>query len=442
MEYVHVVSNLISNSKYTDFEIAAINQSKNILISLIHGLRQNQFGHDTMDKLATKINEIVSIYKEKLPDFKSLFIDSGGYSVITGDVKFYETDKFIYCYLNFLKNRNRDYDFIFSLDIPLWGSDIEKNTRQNIYQYNLTSLSKSKDILLLNQEISSKFYFVWQFVNKYQFSIWNDLYDSLDLNNVVKNRAIGGLVSLISRSNIDFSPFTEIAIRCFLDHINSPFSEDEFKLHVLGQNRPYHRFQIQLLESLFQAYIGREASLTYDSANYTISALYNVKNLDVFYVEEKKLIHAKKVHHLPEHIIRKIFITDEIYTAFKQYIQEMDSGDKLTDPCIGIPVNVFSQLQLDKYFMQIIDESQIVDKILTNNPASFSLSMNQFLTRYEKIFEYIYGANQTIVAQNDLSRTYKAFQILKHNSENYFKAKELINQAVYSVIEDIGVAAI
>lgn len=441
MEYVHVVSNFILKKSHMDFQLAAINQCKNVLVSLIHGFRKTGNVTKNVDKFSDSVNQLADVYRNNLQDFKRLFIDSGGYSFITGDVDFQDTHIAIYGYNKYLKDYHENFDAIFSLDISLWGNNPEKFNYDNLLIHNCESLKNSYKILIDNSDIAKKFYFVWQFKLKEQFDVWNEIYDELQLNDIVKNRAIGGLVSLKEKTGINFSPFTEIAMRCFLDHLHSPYSNDAFSLHVLGQNLPYHRFHIQFLDSLFSAHCNKDSYITYDSANYTISGLYDVRNLEIFYIDEnKEIVREWKLDRLPQEVKKTIFQTDELYEKFKKYLIELDNSRtvKLSSPMIGIPLNVFSQLQLDKYFKIVIDNSNLVYKLMNETPSGFSSAINSFIHKNRNLLDKILGKNAYLTTQNDLQRTYLAYQVIKNKNIGYEDKKEALNSLIVETIDAIN----
>ena len=246
MEYVHVANKANPISGKADYTTAIVGQVDICLFSLIGGMKQTRFGIDTLIGVAHDIEEFRARYL--VPCGKRILIDSGGYSVIVGDVVERDISKFIGCYHEYQSKGREEYDFLMSLDIPLILENQDFNTAQNIYQYNLQSLAATRENLINCPELREKLFFVWQFKTKEHFAIWNRINTELDLNNYVKHRAIGGMVSLREIAQINFSPFIAIAFRCFLDYETSPDPSDEFRLHLLGINIRYDRFIIAFLE--------------------------------------------------------------------------------------------------------------------------------------------------------------------------------------------------
>ena len=137
MEYVHVGSG--RGPPYIEEAIAR--NAPNRLVSLIGGLRQKEFGYDTLQKVS---EDIVNYRKQYIEPFgRTLYVDSGGYSIIKGDIRPQDTSKANGCYQKYLETERNSYDYIFSLDIPVNLKYPSFNTRENLYRFNKTSGKKS-----------------------------------------------------------------------------------------------------------------------------------------------------------------------------------------------------------------------------------------------------------------------------------------------------------
>ena len=185
------------------------------LYSLIGGLRQSEFGLDTLYDVAYAIKEFRS--KFVLPGKGSQFIDSGGYSIIKGDVSPAGIRRFIQCYNLYLENQMDNYERIFSLDIPCSLRYSSLNNIQTIHDCNFESLLQTRNLLSTYDNLRDKLYFVWHFKMKSQYKIWNDLYSGLELWKYIKHRAIGGMA--ISKS-VEYHFNHMQAIRCWTVCIN------------------------------------------------------------------------------------------------------------------------------------------------------------------------------------------------------------------------------
>jgi len=411
MDFIHVLSQLSKKKKTRDYELATLNVTKKLLISLIHGLGKKSFGFDTAKEIALDIQN----YVQSKPINFDLYIDSGGYSIIKGDVPFNNTHKFIESYHQYLETHHEDFNYIFSLDIPLWGSQDEKNTIENLYKFNQISLSYSCDLLKkYNQALIDKFLFVWHFKILDQFETWNKIYDELQLNSYVKNRAIGGLVGLRGDlTHIDFSIFIPMAFRCFYDHLDGPYAKNVFKLHFLGINLPQDRFAIALLEKLFQQYLDDPdlIDLTYDSISYTIKAFQNVRDPKTYDFHNNQLIQYKSVHRLPDHIVDKVYYTPELKDGFFDAKELLIQGENLTDTSVVMPLSTYSNVMLDKYMIHLVQKYQFIDIITSttfktkamkqannalielknNEPHNFS---DNFFKEVENDFDIIFDLHQ------------------------------------------------
>ena len=248
MKFVHVETTGKPISGKENYLKASVGQVDIALFSLIKGLKQRRFGMDTLIAVADDIEDFRSRYL--VPHGKKkLLIDSGGYSVIVGDVAERDIGKFIGCYHEYQEKIRQKYDFIMSLDIPLILDNQSFNTVENVYRYNYQSLAATKENLINYPELRDKLYFVWQFKTKEHFAIWNRIVSELDVDRYVKHRALGGMVGLRRLTDIDFSPFIANSFKCFLDYENSPDPADEFRLHFLGSISNTTDLQLPYLKS-------------------------------------------------------------------------------------------------------------------------------------------------------------------------------------------------
>lgn len=363
MKFIHVLGSPtpIDTNKKKGYDTPNINLTKRALLSLIYGLKQKNFGFDTVKKIALKIRN----YVESEAISFDLYIDSGGYSIIGGDVPFDSTHKFIESYHQYLEHHHMDFNYIFSLDIPVWGKQNDKNTVKNLYAFNKISQSYSKKLLQRYPEmLLDKFLYVWQFKIIDQYEVWNSLYEELEINQWIKNRAIGGLVSIRDDAHhIDFAAFIPMAYRCFSDHMDSPYAADVFKLHFLGINLYQDRFAIALLEKMFQFYLYGEdhTDITYDSINYKKSSLLNARSLQIYDYCNGQLVLYKSVHHLPEEIVDKVYYTPELKAGFLHAKELLDQGEKLSDTSVFVPLNIYSNIKVDQYFINIIAKYKFVE---------------------------------------------------------------------------------
>ena len=352
MEYVNVGS----GRGPPHIEEAIARNSPNSLISLIGGLHQKEFGYDTLQKVSYDIAKYRRQYIE--PFGRTLYVDSGGYSIIKGDIKPQDTSKANGCYQKYLEIDRNSYDYIFSLDIPVNLKYPSFNTKENLYRFNKESLNDSKQLLIKYPELCKKFIFVWQFKIPMQYAVWNKLYDELNLSQIIQNRAIGGMVGMRNVVNIDFSPFTALAYRCLDDYLKAGRYDFQFRLHYLGINILYDRFHIAFLEKLFERYLNSNpVEMTYDSISSSREAQMNFKSMD-FYDFNGDLEMFKGVLSVPSEVIRKVYCNDEY--IFSE-LENVRTGRRLRHADAFTPLSLHSTFAVDRYFSDVIEKYGLVD---------------------------------------------------------------------------------
>ena len=243
---------------HTTGEVVEPNQLKlidkyvnNYLFSLIGGMRQNQFGYNTLHTITEEIKK----YRQVLDNGRKFFVDSGGYSIIAGQVSPRDVSKFIECYDMFLERDAPDNcDYIFSLDIPIFLKYPQQNNIKTIYEANSRSISSSLKVLEKNPKLFDKFVFVWQFKLLKQYNIWKRIYNENNIeSSPIKHFGIGGLVSLRGITGIKFSPFISMAYKC-LKIIHDKNINDTSILHILGVYHLHDRVIMSFLHKLFNRY--------------------------------------------------------------------------------------------------------------------------------------------------------------------------------------------
>lgn len=394
MKYVHVASKPPSGG--IDFNSAIMAKHGLALYSIIEGMRQRGFNTHTLNDALMSIKE----YNEKYvqPCGGELLIDSGGYSIIKGEVHPTEIFRFVQCYNTLLRLENESCDRIFSLDIPWSKVFSEMNSKQKITEFNAYSLSTAREILLENPVIAQKFSFVWHFKMQAQYEIWKGLYHDLSLNDIILNRAIGGMVALRGITGIKFSPFIGIAYRCLLDYLDAKRFEHPFSLHYLGMYLPYDRFAMALLDALFTRYVEGQVPVvtTYDSINPSHSARMN-PNLAFFQFSGEDLLVNVNLMDAPREIVRSVYGEAELVRFVEEEMDRRRNGEKLVHAGSFAPLNIYSHRQLDLYFEHVIATheladlffrehsltainwhvSQMLDRLGQNHPVVFSKSIRQ-----------------------------------------------------------------
>lgn len=392
--YIHTLGAIPSNS-----ELLLLNQYvDNYLFSLIIGLRQEEFGHNTVIRAARYIKRL----KKSLGINKRIFIDSGGYSIIVGDVPFKNIKKCIECYNYYLNTfAEEDADYVLSLDIPIFLNEPKNNTTDNIYNWNRESIKLSKDILDNNKLLYDKFIYVWHFKLTKQYSIWRSNYDEFFRDDkLLKNHAIGGLVSLRGITNINFSPFLIPAYKV-LKLIYDRNIREKSLLHILGVYHKYDRFILMFMDKLFNnTYLKNknpEIELTFDTVNYTISGLYKIREMPIILFENDNISQHFAhdiIDHL-DHLIENQHVRELIKTDLLRIKQNLSMNDP---KLVSLLMVLYNQL-VDKVMMKMIEDENLLDIFNnTDNPNSFINIFTQIYNKWETQYPFVFrGMRQNLI---------------------------------------------
>ncbi len=197
--------------------------------------------------LASVTKHVKRILKEhkKIAGDHNIFLDSGGYQIITNDIKLPRYKEFIHVYHFILEKFKNEFDYIFSLDINWPG----KLSADQLYDFNKMSIEESIKVLKKYPELVDKQLFVWQTRNPFVYDTWNRLFDELDIKDTYTKWAFGGLVGFKTVSGAKFSPF----VPSFLDFMvkREKYNLTVKHVHFLGQSSMLAVFTAALLKKLF-----------------------------------------------------------------------------------------------------------------------------------------------------------------------------------------------
>ncbi len=358
MKYVHVASK--PSKTPCDLNPAIVNQNGLCLYSLIDGFRQADFNTDTVAEALESIDNYRELYVT--PVEGHMLIDSGGYSVITGEVHPSAAYRLVQCYNLVLSSHVTNNSRIFSLDLP-WSTVFRiMNKRATIWELNDYAFSTAKEILLAKQEVNERYYFVWHAKMHRQYDVWSRLYEKHNLNRIIKRRAIGGLVGLRGITRIPFSPFIGIAYRCLLDYLDAEDFSADFTFHYLGCYLPQDRFVMALLDALFTRYLDGVSGLStsYDSINYSHTARLK-KNLALYNLEGHELVRYSNVAEVPRYLLKDIYGEGQVLQFIEEEIKRRKQDNLLAQVDSFAPLNIYSNRQIDLYFESFIAETELAD---------------------------------------------------------------------------------
>ena len=226
----------------------ALSKFKNYLVSV---------GEPTNTKNWT-LESVVKHTKNILKEFQkvcelehckdtNLYLDSGGYQIITNAIKKSRYEEFIHTYHYIFKKFKNDYTYIFSLDINRPG----KLRVDELYDLNFKSIKESLNTIKQNPELGDKQLFVWQTRNPFVYHTWNKIYDELqDEMKAYSRWSFGGLVGFKAVSRANFLPF----IPSFLDFMVKVKRDNLTVKHVhfLGQSSFLAIVTAAVLRHVFQ----------------------------------------------------------------------------------------------------------------------------------------------------------------------------------------------
>jgi hypothetical protein len=334
------------------------------LYSLINGLTSPNFGFNTVDK----VFQNVKIFYENLHEGEKLYIDSGGYSIIVGDVSPRNTSMFIECYGHFLERYAPEYcHHMFSLDIPIFLKYPDFNTYSNLYDRNYKANHMMKSILDKDPALYEKLIFVYQFKIKEQYEIWNQIYDEFwAKENRLKHFAIGGLVGLRGITGIKFSPYIGMLYK-LLKIVYDKNLEDESILHVLGVYGIHDRFSMAFMQRLFNDVYLKDSNplvqISYDTINYFVSGLFKIRDLDSIIPLDNETYLNDDNRNLLD-FMEKIIKYPDALNETKRNIQCLIENKDLHDTILYSFLNIIRQLIADDIMRKTMKEEDLLNRFL------------------------------------------------------------------------------
>ena len=226
----------------------ALSKFKNYLVSIGNPTTARSW---TLESIVKHVKKVLKDYHnvcelEHCKDVK-LYFDSGGYQIITNDIKKSRYEEFIHAYHYVLNRFCNEYSYIFTLDVNWPG----RLSAEELYQYNIKSITESLKTIEKKPIIADKQLFVWQTRNPFVYDTWNKIYDELKNELKIYNRwAFGGLVGFKAASGAKFLPF----VPSFLDFMVKA-KRDNLKVehvHFLGQSSFLAIVTAAILQHIFK----------------------------------------------------------------------------------------------------------------------------------------------------------------------------------------------
>jgi len=376
---------------FSDVEDSMLNMTNWSLISLISGLKQTGFGMNTLNSAAHEIRRYKERYFKNNPEYK-LLIDSGGYSIIAGDVQPLDISKFIGLYNHYLEYDKDDYDLILSLDVPIMLKYPASNTVQNIHDLNNRSIEQSMEILKNHPDIQSKFMYIWQFKTPKLNAIWEHIYKTHEVHKYVNNYSIGGLVGLHGLTKINFFAATGQLYRTLLAYVDSGRFDNPLNIHLLGVYQPFARVTLTVIEKLFNKYlqdlgINQNVNILFDSFAPAINAVTYARELYIHQYDprSKKLTFVRDIQYADRSFIAEAYHTDSLINLFDENISRIRSDQMLTSTYYAVPGFINSSIHMDRYFDDWVIDNNIIDLFFTtNNYRTFANKTRPLINKFLK----------------------------------------------------------
>lgn len=408
-KYIHTTSSVIPRGKKKDILKYYVH---NYLYSLYYAFSVEGFGLDSLKRFA---ENKIKVFYNNLYKGEELYIDSSGFSIISGDVKPEDIQILIECYHSFMKNYKDFYHKILSLDIPIFLEHPEYNTKESIYRYNYKSISYSKSLLEKDNELYDKFIFVWHFKIKDQFDIWRNIYDQFFKKDYKLNKfAVGGLVSLRGVTNIKYSPFIAPVYR-ILKHIEERGNYNkEYLIHILGVYGHHDRFFMCFMDKLINQYYFKDydfnTNITFDTINYQVSGFFKSRHFPLFemlgcnplkYEESKYKKWIEKL--FPEEYVQKELLLEIDNIKNDRSMKDMEF--------FSLTYTVYSQL-IDFSMKKFMEEENLLELFLEHkNYNQLRNKLSPVLDRGRKKYPFALKAIKNNLLSNFfwLSNFHKAW---------------------------------
>lgn len=388
MKYIHTTSDIITRGVSKNVIRPYVDR---YLFSLINGLSNQNFGFNTVDKIAIEVKR----FYDDLYENETMYVDSAGYSIIVGDIPPTQISPFIDCYMYFLEKYCETYcDHMFSLDIPIFLNHHSFNTYSNLYKRNYRSNQLMKYTLDKNPVLFDKLIYVWQFKIWEQYDIWCKIYEKFWVNEPrLRHFAIGGLVSVRGVTGIKFSPYIGMLYK-LLHLVANKNLKKESILHILGIYGAHDRFSLMFLQQLFNNVYLKDyecsVQLSYDTINYFVSGLFKIRDLDSIIPGDN----GSYICDLNDKLIdkmHKIVLYPDALQSIIDNITCLHNKSSLCDTRVYCYLNVVKQLISDQIMREVIIQYDLVNRFLQfNNFNSLKNNLKPLFLSIEKKYPFVF----------------------------------------------------
>jgi len=199
------------------------------------------------------VKHVMKIEELRIPGM-TLYLDSGGYQVITGHITENRIREFTDVYHFILEYFRDSIDIIFSLDI-----NTPKFSKENLKKYNDYSIDSSIALIKKYPEFMDKQMFVVQSRVPKVLNEWLELMDEHKIYKYYKRYSFGGLVGLKSETRVQFNHFVPM-VMWLLTYLKSRGGNKPLQIHMLGQSSRVALITGTILEKLTSIDITMDSS--------------------------------------------------------------------------------------------------------------------------------------------------------------------------------------
>lgn len=377
MRYVFVLSGVKPYSDTIDIIPSVLRQTKDVLLSL-----KGMFGKQTKEpsketsttsafsmtgeeekKAKIKVTSFSSSVEALVNRYRShemrLWIDSGGYSFIKGDIDPECIGVMGYMYHLFVEKSSSDIYRIFTLDLPFNEKFKSYNNKQTIGAANRKITEKTMRFLEAHPSLCEKFIFAMHAKTVDLYDIWLNIYKEYQVGQCIQRRAIGGLVGVRKGTSNVMSPFIVAAYKALIDFLNAKKEDDKkvFSLHFLGINLIQDRFLIAVLEELFLSYdylgVGG-IDFSYDTSGFSEKARKWNKDLPAFVFGKRiGLYRVPGCEFIDPSSVEHLYDKDTVDIAMSS-LEKFNKDEPVDATAIFEPINVHSQMEIDKILTRTV----------------------------------------------------------------------------------------
>ena len=221
------------------------------------------------------IKQMNKIRVKRLPDMK-LYLDSGGYQVITGHISERRLREYTDTYHFTIDHYVDEIDYIFTLDI-----NNSKFDESKILKYNSYSIQESIALHKKHPILKEKQLFVVQSRTPQLLDDWRQLMEENKVLDYFDLYSFGGLVGLKSETRVQFNHFVPMML--WLKTFAHSKDKEIKQVHMLGQSSRVAIITGSILEKLFNTKITMDSSeiIRFSPISYKVPMIHKDQNFNI-----------------------------------------------------------------------------------------------------------------------------------------------------------------